>query len=337
MRIVRYFRQAGFVSLALTVASMMLLPDGFIWFVLAVYLAVIVWGCDVVFGEMRDFGLPARLLASLPFLIVAVWFSFQFVFLRLPLDIGSRNPDADYPDNTAIAGINWNRKFADLRVTISNDTEYDYTNLNLLLKPKEPVVYVAQVTTLPGVSILRESDVKSTDLFLVNPSTQERQRIPNEWFASTGGFRVECDRLPPHEHIEIVLATVTINQSRVDKDPGYVGGPFTFTPKGHPEDAVGFWYRWTDRPLPDDIFGDKPKPESIKIAGQYTAFHRRSYVSEDSRVMTYFFKFGMNCCAHSPSNEDANALVVMKIWAAVLCLSVFAAPISLCLIKVFDH
>lgn len=336
MRFVKYCRQASVVSLLLTVAGIMLLPDGFIWFVLAAYLAIIVWGCDVVLQEVRELGLLAQILATVPFVVALAWFSARFVWVRLPLDMLSRNLDADYPDGTVIGGIQWNQKYADLRVTLSNGTDYDYTDLNLLLKPKEPITDAAQVVTdLPGVSIVRESE-KSFELKHLRPSTHQVWEVPTALFASTGGYRVTCDRLPAGEQIEIVLASVSINQPRIDHDAGYVGGPFPYAPKGHPKDVSEYWYRWTDRPLPDDVFEKRPRPRSVTISGQYVAFHRREYVSQTLSVSSVSPDVinqlieGKRPRAEPSKSENPVAIMFAAVFFAVLVL---LAPLAVFVLR----
>jgi hypothetical protein len=48
--------------------------------------------------------------------------------------------DVDYPPGEVENGIQWSPKFTDLQISISNTTGYDYSQLDLLIKPKEPVI-----------------------------------------------------------------------------------------------------------------------------------------------------------------------------------------------------
>jgi hypothetical protein len=330
MRFVMYCRQAGVVSLALAVASMMLLPDGFIWFVLAVYLAIIVWGSDVVFREVRRFGLFAQLVAALPFAFAAVWFSSQFVWLRLPLNIWSRNPDADYPADTVIAGIKWSQKFADLRVTISNDSEYDYMDLNLVLKPKEPVLEAAQVSAVPDVSITRENPVQSFEVQELDNAARKRWELPAVWFASTGGFRIRCAKLPAHSNIEIVMALVDFNEARMKQagDANYVAGPWKIG-----DDR--YWWRLKDFIPTEDFFNARPLPDSVRAIGQFVAFHRRKHTTQTISVSRPFPEvikhLGKPCC--QPKDQASGE--VIEVGGAVFAILVLSAPVVVLVLRLF--
>ncbi len=166
-RLVLYLRAAGVLSSAFSAATLMLLPDAFLYFIILVYAAILLWGADLFYelrGHGRAYQVPPLVVGS-AFLVL---FSLQFVLPKLHLTEFAWSTNGAYHAGMTVNGILWRSKFSDLHVTISNDSDYDY----------------AQVSLLTGI----------------------RTDIPVDWFASTGGFRVRADALPAHSHIEMLFA-----------------------------------------------------------------------------------------------------------------------------------
>lgn len=232
--IVRYLRAAGAFSLAASGVSLMLLPDAYPYFVAFVCTAGLLWTADAFF-ELSDYRLEFRLLPAIVGLAAIVVFSKQFIFVKLPLSQFVWSTGGAYQSGTIVNGIQWSSKFTDIHITLSNDSDYDYTQVSLLVRPKNPVITAALITTLPNVSVSRENPMKSFDLQLWHQQTGVHTDIPVDWFASTGGFRIRADMLPAQSHIEILLAVAGINQKKINGD--YVAGPWGFGRNGQ------FWFR----------------------------------------------------------------------------------------------
>jgi hypothetical protein len=78
-------------------------------------------------------------------------FNVFVLFAQAPLKIKALSNDAEYPPGTKIAGIEWRQKFSELRITIANLTNYDYQDIDLVMRPDEPVVAIGQDSHLLNV------------------------------------------------------------------------------------------------------------------------------------------------------------------------------------------
>jgi hypothetical protein len=276
-RIVQYLRILGGFSLAATVFSLMLLPNAFWYFETIVYAAILLWAADAFF-ELREY---RRVLQIFPIpvgIIAAFLFSWQFTFVALPIGEGVWSTGASYEPGSVVSGIPWSSQFTDIHVDVSNLTDYDYSQLDLLIKPKEPVVAFATIAPSPNASLTREMNpLVSSDFQLLNPKTGSRIDLPVEWFASTGGVRLRCDSLPAQSVVRVLLAVANIDQKTVDKNGDYVFGPFAW-------EKQQFWAKFTTFPLKDDLFSSKPTPTTLTITGQYVAFFRRKHVNQTVSV-----------------------------------------------------
>lgn len=136
-----YIRSASIVSLLLTIAAMMCLPDYFWAFVILVYAAIVIWCFDLLFDEriqaQRQF---VRVIIVCCATGIAVWFTLDFVLAEVPLTLSTRNINSTHQAGTSLGGISWSPKYSDLRIVLDNPTDYDFSDVDLILKPDGPVV-----------------------------------------------------------------------------------------------------------------------------------------------------------------------------------------------------
>lgn len=269
-RAVRYFHRAGAFSAVASGMSLLLLPDAYPYFVFFACAAILLWAADA-FVELREYRYRYRLVPVVVGVAAILVFSKQFIFVPLPLSESVWSTGGAYQPGSIVNGIPWSSKFRDIHVTIANDSEYDYTQLTFLLRPKHSVIAASLVTTLAKVSVSRENPMTSFDLQLWHRQTGVRTDIPVDWVASTGGFRIRADVLPSHSHIEVLLAVADINQKKVKTAGDYLSGPWGFGRNGQ------FWFRWQGFTLTDDFFLHSPS-DVVKIKGTYTAFYRHKRV-----------------------------------------------------------
>jgi hypothetical protein len=278
LRIVSYLRSIGAISIILGLGSLMMLgPDGFPYCVVLSYIAVAIWTADLAF-ETRKSGRPTTIAIIVGGLTVAAIISWRVVFVRLPLGPAAYSSDVDCASGEVENGIAWSPKFTDLQLSISNTTGYDYSQLDLLIKPKETIVTAALLPESVPASIVRQTSITNFDLQLYRPSAKRRFAIPTTCWASTGGFRLHADLLPSNTHITIVLALANIDERKTNNSDYYIGPWKSGTDK--------FWYRWENHPITDDLFMSRPTPESLSITGTYVAFYRRKHVKETVTVMS---------------------------------------------------
>lgn len=63
---------------------------------------------------------------------VYIW-SANIVFARLPINITVVLDAGNYPAGTDVAGIQWNPRYSDVRLTLANPTKHDYSDVDLSL------------------------------------------------------------------------------------------------------------------------------------------------------------------------------------------------------------
>jgi hypothetical protein len=275
--IVKYLRLLGGSSAAVTAVSLMLLPEAFPYFVSCVYGTIVLFTADA-FYELRQYRRSLRVLPVIVGLIILGLFSAQFVFTKLAVTDFVWSTAGAYQPGSVVNGIQWSAKFNDIHVVLSNDSNRDYTQLDALIRPTEPVVAATAVTTFPTVSLSREYPMNSFDLQMFHQATGTRTDISIKWFASTTGFRLHCDLLPSHSRIEVLMAVATINQKAVDAEGTHISGPWGFGDKGQ------LWWRWQTFPLTEDFFGPQPSLNTVKITGHYVAFYRHKNLAESVSV-----------------------------------------------------
>jgi hypothetical protein len=185
--------------------------------------------------------------------------------------------DIDYPSGFVENGIEWSPKYTDVEVSLANSTQYDYSQLDLLIKPQEPVLAASLLATSLTASISRQEDpLYSMHLQLYRRSTKQRFDIPTVFWASTAGFRLRVDTFPANSHINVVLAIADIDETKT-QNSDYYPGPWTIG-------KDKFWFRWENHPITDDLFKARPEPQSVTISGSYVAFYRRKHVGENLTV-----------------------------------------------------
>ncbi len=84
--------------------------------------------------------------------LCALGFSIAFVFVSARLPISGIITDGEYPAGTKISGIEWKSEFTELTVIIENPTDRSYEDLNLVIRPTEPVAAIAQATQVADVT-----------------------------------------------------------------------------------------------------------------------------------------------------------------------------------------
>ena len=276
--IIKYLRLLGGFSAAATAVSLMLLPEAFPYFVACVYGTIVLFTADAFF-ELREYRRSLRVLPVVVGLTILSVFSAQFVFTRTSVTDFVWSTAGAYQPGSVVNDIQWNMKFNDIHVVLSNDSDHDYTQFDALIRPSEPVVAATVVTIFPAASLAREYPMNSFDLQMFHQATGTRTEIPIDWFASTTGFRLHCNSFPNHSRIEVLMAVAIINQKAVDAESTHISGPWTFGDKGQ------LWWRWQTFPLTDNFFGPQPTDlGKVKITGHYVTFYRRKNLADLTSV-----------------------------------------------------
>jgi hypothetical protein len=151
-------------------------------------------------------------------------FSFCVVFISAPLNFDL--------SGTVIAGIPWNPHFTDLRVSITNPTNDDYSGVDLAIQPDKWNYKAAilesdtgcQLNPMGGNSVLVVASSKGGATKItthrVGESVEGSDNAGDvfEHFISEGGYRLICTKLPSHFTVQIVFALVN-QQSPLPASP----------------------------------------------------------------------------------------------------------------------
>jgi len=211
------FKIITFISLLLSGAGFVL-GIYFWWATAFMYVVFIVSAFDIWLEPGLRKRTFIRILGILIILALTVLFTVGIVIRPAPLLVKGRGYMGGYK-GTKVANIDWKPEYSDVRAVFRNDTEQDYTKLDIVLSPNPHSYLIAafgQNTNMPGVTILN-TEQGSDQIHITNrdksgnPTGEEfTQDSPGVSFF-TGTIRVLCDRLPKHTVLEIVMAVVNTN------------------------------------------------------------------------------------------------------------------------------
>jgi len=211
--------------------------------------------------------------------VFAALFTIKIVGAKSPIDaLAHMGAPAEYPPNAQIAGIEWNPKFADVRVALNDPISDDYSNVNLVVRPNSWVYKAAIVDQGTGCSLLEEPGQKIFAATAIKSSEKDAITADNTFgklsvrdsdanvfnaLASDSGYRLTCSFFPSHSSIEIVFAAVATNNDLLKSMPppklkrgewGFSVGEFK--PENKNDTVLDFW-------------GPKPQPSAVRLAGTY--------------------------------------------------------------------
>jgi hypothetical protein len=161
----------------------------------------------------RQILIPRILLTLVPSAVAGLalcWLAgWRPVISAHPLGFMAITSNVEYPAGTRIGGIAWGSRFNDLRILVVNETELEFSDIDLVLRPNVPVAGIGQVSNLPNVTFSPVADPVFTQELFVG---ETRKRIVNPLVlaASDGGYRVLCKSLPRKSKLELTMATAEI-------------------------------------------------------------------------------------------------------------------------------
>jgi hypothetical protein len=273
-----WFRSAGVIALVSGLGSIFIAW----WFWTGV--ALVYFGFLLLMVDLwlePDFrGKPrSRAVAALFIFLLITVFSWVMVFVDAPLPVRAMMTDGDYPNGTVIAGIAWRPEFTELNVDLENPTDKTYEDLNIVVRPTEAVAAIAQITSVPGVSIEDKYNFASNTLD-VDSQSRTSKAVPLTLIATDAGYRVRCPRLTGHSVLKLVIALVDIKWNphrrpgvpyeQLVRDPDY-------KQRIKLDDFSSYWKGYKD----GDNFATRPtSSEWIKVDGEYTVLYHRRSISE---------------------------------------------------------
>lgn len=124
------------------------------------------------------------------------------------LDIHATTTPGNYPPGLNMYGIRWNpRYFADLRVTLENHSDIDYSDVDVTLNLDDASDFAGwgQVTSIANVSFMREDKVfEGAQVKLPSGTVVPVSESAVQF------LRFVCPVLPEHSHIELIFAVVGV-------------------------------------------------------------------------------------------------------------------------------
>ena len=198
------------------------------------------------------------------------------------LKLFARTSDADYPKGATIGGILWSPRFAELRISIVNSINADYHDVDIVLRPDEPIAAIAQTTNVPNVVLSTARDIDVYPEFFEG-ATGQRRAIPLVLIASTSGYRIRCPVLHRKSRIEIILATAQVEDAPKSPQPP-LG---TYNREGvlriDYSDGTSLWFgHGTDaNGRIDDVYkSQRPTPKVVQVEGRYMIYGKEETIAE---------------------------------------------------------
>ena len=283
--IVKWLRTVGIAS-GLCGFGELVLADAFWPGTICIYLSFAALALDVWFEPdfHNKWGWKLSLWAIIA--VAAGGFSWKIVFFDAPLPAFALMVDAEYPSGTEIAGISFRPEFTELDIDLQNPTDKVYEELDVVIRPTDPVAAIAQKSNFSDVSFEDKNELAIHLMDLEwdqNGSTSKA--IPLVLLATDSGYRMRCSHFPAHSTIKIVAALADIkwnpkppsgllSPGQQVKDPEYIL-------RVKNDDFSSYWMGHQGA----DVYTPRPtSTDWLKIEGSYIAVHRKRTISQKVNI-----------------------------------------------------
>jgi len=226
--------------------------------------------------------------ALLGILLVMVLFSWGIVFVDAPIDFDVSCTDAEFPPGTTIAGITWRPDFSELQFLIKNSSDKAYRDVDLLIRPNEPVAAISQLTSVPGVYFEDKNGV-SLIVALENLKAKTKSVLPIVLLASDAGYRMHCPLLPAKTAIRVIMAIADIKwnpKPRVksgeewDRNMRELINNKENVFRLRFEDFSTYWFGQSD----SNVYAPRLIPNWVKVEGSYNVAYRTRSLSKKIEI-----------------------------------------------------
>ncbi len=265
-------------------------PQYFWLAVFFIYGGLVLLGLDLWYEpELKQ---KFKLVGEGVILVGIVMFSWQVVFVSLPLKLISQTPKFEIPSGTNISGITWLPMYSELDVIINNPSDGDYTDLNVIVKPDYPVAQIAQMGNLGGVSF---EDTNGTTFRGTIENLQTTLAISITLIATDAGYRIHCDRIPPQASLRLVMALVDIRQGSNPRNSAERQRMSQILNEAEAKDLFlqqtlqqkdgsesHYWYGSVES---RSQFDPRPRPKKLHVFGSYIAKNRPLHVDEHVDIL----------------------------------------------------
>jgi hypothetical protein len=264
----------------------LLLTDWF-WLAIAlVYAGFVILAFDLWFEPELRTRLKWRIAGLFAIASLCMAFSDGVVFVSAPLEASGLWNNGVFPDNTVADGITWKPQFTELIIVLTNPTDRVYRDIDLVIRPTEPVAAIAQISQLSDVS-LEDKYGSIAHVYDLDP-TGVAKIIPLSVLATDAGYRVRCGRLPEHANLRLALALVDLKWDPHPKisDPVEAARRSDYVLRIKKEDFSTYWLGHPD----GDVYVKDPSiPVWFKMEGQYFAAFRTRIVSQRVNISATTF------------------------------------------------
>jgi hypothetical protein len=145
------------------------------------------------------------------------------VFVPAPLQVVISAPSNNYRKGTRVLGLEWKEDEAPVRFTITNDTDLSYENFDSYYKTD--LMLIARVGVYGGINTCTPSPENTAMTITQSTLSAAEASIPvlepDQQNPATI-YRVRCDKLSPHSHIDVVLAVANTTK------PAWAIGSFRY-------------------------------------------------------------------------------------------------------------
>jgi hypothetical protein len=239
--------------------------------VLSFYAGVVVTTWEVIVGADFKSRRFIKVLFVGVLLLLTTLFTASVVLVHVPMEALAEYRWSAPSPGTDVGGFVWKTQYGELRLTLLNSTDYDFTDVDLNIKPDQPVAKIGQLSQIADVSFLTPDNqeafaggngmtIAMPEMGTVGPDGRI-QDLPAHIEYSLGGFRVKCGSVPKHSTLDLVLATTG--------------------PKGNHLTGEGRSYN-----LADDTNLEPKEPSKVELHGSYVAVLRRRSFDKTVTVPT---------------------------------------------------
>lgn len=280
----RWVRAIGGTSMLLGLGGLVFQPSLFWWAAVFIYAGFFVIAIDLLLEPELKKWFKGTALAAILFFVVL--FSVGFVFVSAPVVFSSLATDIEYESGADIHGIKWKKPYTELNLIVTNPTDGNYDDVDIVVTPDMPVAAISQLSNLSDVSF---EDYFGVVLRLTVQDLSTTVKTPLDFIATDAGYRIHCGRIPPQSSLRIIMAIVNVKEFgpvkkgpipwQGDLTPSQVSLEQTMTSK---DGTIGhYWFGDVDK---TQIYEQRAGAKKISIKGHYTAKNRRRQVVTEVNI-----------------------------------------------------
>jgi hypothetical protein len=274
------------VGPGLIIAGVGIIPSSYGLGVVILYFGFVIALAESVYEPMilrLDHRIQIGLIGVTVFFCVLL--SVSLVFVNAPISFSALLlPDTDYSPGVGPGNIAWHSFYTELDLIVTNPSEENYDNIDILVRPDYPVAAIGQLSDLSDVSFEDEFGVRN-EITMEDGSTHTR--LGNMAFIGTdAGYKVHCGHIPPNNSLKIVMAVVDLKYSHPNNHKSSPLTPNDVTLRQRFTNADGTFTYWFGSPANPDLYLPKAQPKKIAVSGAYTASNRRRKLKEEVDVFS---------------------------------------------------